>query len=83
MTDSIDSGDWNNQTPAQSQQKFEQAGPGGNGHIPLMHEVYASTVNELVPWLIKWAKANNLKLVTVGKSPLDPSGPVHGGTYAD
>lgn len=68
ITDDIDSGDWNNQTPQQSQQKFTQAGAGGNGHIPLMHETYASTVDTLTPWLINWAKNNNLKLVTVGES---------------
>lgn len=28
---------------------------------------YSSTVNTLTPWLINWAKNNNLKLVTVGK----------------
>jgi peptidoglycan/xylan/chitin deacetylase (PgdA/CDA1 family) len=71
ITDDIDSGDWNNQTPQQSQQKFQQAGVGGNGHIPLMHETYAGTVNTLTPWLISWAKNNNLKLVTVGKSHAD------------
>lgn len=70
ITNDIDSGDWNNQTPQQSQQKFTQAGAGGNGHIPLMHETYASTVDTLTPWLINWAKNNNLKLVTVGESVL-------------
>jgi peptidoglycan/xylan/chitin deacetylase (PgdA/CDA1 family) len=64
ITDDIDTGDWNNQTPQQSEQKFTQAGAGGNGHIPLMHETYASTVNTLTPWLINWAKNNNLKLVS-------------------
>jgi peptidoglycan/xylan/chitin deacetylase (PgdA/CDA1 family) len=67
VTNDIDSGDWNNQSPAQSQQKFQQAGAGGNGHIPLMHETYDSTVSQLVPWLIQWASTNNLKLVTVGE----------------
>ena len=66
ITNSIDSGDWNNRTPQQSQQAFLQAGTSGNGHIPLMHETYASTVQTLTPWLINWAKQNNLKLVTVG-----------------
>ena len=66
VTDDIDAGDWNNQSPQQSQQKFIQAGAGGNGHIPLMHETYDSTVSVLVPWLIDWAAQNNLKLVTVG-----------------
>jgi peptidoglycan/xylan/chitin deacetylase (PgdA/CDA1 family) len=66
ITNDVDSGDWNNKTPQQSQQSFQSAGAGGNGHIPLMHETYASTVNTLTPWLINWAKQNNLKLVTVG-----------------
>ena len=67
ITDDVDAGDWNGLSAAQSEQKFTQAGASGNGHIPLMHETYASTVNELVPWLINWAKQNNLALVTVGE----------------
>ena len=67
VTNDVDSGDWNNQSPQQSQQVFQQAGTSGNGHISLMHETYASTVNTLTPWLINWAKQNNLKLVTVGE----------------
>ena len=74
VTDDIDAGDWNNQSPQQSQQKFIQAGPGGNGHIPLMHETYDSTVSVLVPWLIDWAAQNNLKLVTVGTCILSLNG---------
>lgn len=66
ITDDVDSEDWNGKTPAQSEAKFTAAGAGGNGHIPLMHETYASTVDTLTPWLINWAKNNNLKLVTVG-----------------
>jgi peptidoglycan/xylan/chitin deacetylase (PgdA/CDA1 family) len=67
ITSDVDSEDWNGKTPQQSQQKFQQAGTSGNGHISLMHETYASTVNTLTPWLISWAKNNNLKMVTVGK----------------
>jgi len=67
ITNDVDSGDWNNQSPAQSQSVFTRAGSSGAGHIPLMHETYASTVNTLTPWLINWAKTNNLKLVTVGE----------------
>jgi peptidoglycan/xylan/chitin deacetylase (PgdA/CDA1 family) len=69
ITADVDSGDWNNKTPQQSQQVFQQAGAGGNGHISLMHETYSGTVNTLTPWLINWAKQNNLKLVTVGELP--------------
>lgn len=67
ITDDVDAGDWDNKTPQQSEQRFTQAGTSGNGHIPLMHETYASTVDTLTPWLINWAKNNNLKLVTVGE----------------
>jgi peptidoglycan/xylan/chitin deacetylase (PgdA/CDA1 family) len=67
ITDDIDTGDWNKNTPAQSEQLFTKAGATGNGHIPLMHEVYPGTVDTLTPWLINWAKTNNLSIVTVGK----------------
>ncbi|KAF2865248.1 chitin deacetylase-like protein [Massariosphaeria phaeospora] len=80
ITDDVDSGDWNNQTPEQSEQKFTQAGAGGNGHIPLMHETYASTVNTLTPWLINWAKNNKLKLVTVAECLGDKHGAYVNGT---
>ncbi|KAL1858212.1 hypothetical protein VTK73DRAFT_7892 [Phialemonium thermophilum] len=66
ITDDVDAGDWNNQTPQQSEQQFQRAGASGNGHIPLMHETYTGTVHTLTPWLINWAKTNNLKIVTVG-----------------
>ncbi|CCA73188.1 related to deacetylase [Serendipita indica DSM 11827] len=74
ITDDVDSGDWNGLTPAQSEARFTAAGAGGLGHIPLMHEVYSTTVNTLVPWLIKWAKQNNLKLVTVAECLGDAGG---------
>ena len=67
ITNDVDAGDWNNKSPQQSQQEFQRAGAGGMGHIPLMHETYSGTVNTLTPWLINWAKQNNLKLVTVGE----------------
>lgn len=67
ITDDVDSGDWNGYSVSQSEQQFTNAGASGNGHIPLMHETYQTTVEQLVPWLITWAKQNNLKLVTVGK----------------
>lgn len=51
ITDDVDSQDWNGATVAQSQARFQAAGTSGNGHIPLMHETYASTVNQLTPWV--------------------------------
>ncbi|KAF2199520.1 glycoside hydrolase/deacetylase [Delitschia confertaspora ATCC 74209] len=80
ITDDIDSGDWNNNTPQQSEALFTKAGAGGNGHIPLMHETYATTVNTLVPWLINWAKTNNLRIVTVAECLGDAGGAYASGT---
>ncbi|KAF2708737.1 carbohydrate esterase family 4 protein [Pleomassaria siparia CBS 279.74] len=80
ITDDIDTNDWNNYTPAQSQALFTKAGASGNGHIPLMHETYAGTVNTLTPWLINWAKTNNLKIVTVAQCLGDPTGAYVNGT---
>ncbi|KAF4978811.1 hypothetical protein FZEAL_4878 [Fusarium zealandicum] len=81
ITNDVDSGDWNGQSAQQSQQKFQQAGTGGNGHIPLMHETYASTVQTLTPWLINWAKQNNLKLVTVAECLGDSGGAYQPGKF--
>ncbi|KAF7518179.1 hypothetical protein G7054_g13545 [Neopestalotiopsis clavispora] len=81
ITDDIDAGDWNHQTAQQSEQKFTQAGASGNGHIPLMHETYDSTVNTLVPWLINWAKSNNLKIVTVAECLDDAANMYQPGTF--
>lgn len=67
ITTNVDSGDWDNRTPEESLQRFEQAGSCGNGHVSLMHETYASTVRTLTPYLINWANSRNLELVTVGK----------------
>jgi peptidoglycan/xylan/chitin deacetylase (PgdA/CDA1 family) len=50
----IDSGDWNKQTPASSEQKFSSSGAGS--HIPLMHETIPTTSSTLLPWVINWAK---------------------------
>lgn len=82
ITDDVDSQDWNGYTPAQSEAVFLAAGPSGNGHIPLMHEPYNSTVSELVPWLINWAKQNNLKIVTVAECLGDQSNAYQPGTFA-
>lgn len=74
ITNDVDSGDWNGNSASQSEQAFEQAGASGNGHIPLMHETYDSTVNELTPWLINWAQTNGLELVTVAECLGDAAG---------
>ncbi|OAA56325.1 polysaccharide deacetylase [Niveomyces insectorum RCEF 264] len=81
ITDDVDAGDWNHKTAAQSEQTFSAAGASGNGHIPLMHETYDSTVNTLVPWLINWAKTNNLKLVTVAECLDDADGMYQPGNF--
>ncbi|KAI1743845.1 carbohydrate esterase family 4 protein [Xylaria scruposa] len=81
INDDIDAGDWNNQSPQQSEQKFQQAGAGGMGHIPLMHETYQSTVTTLTNWLINWAKTNNLKIVTVAECLDDADGMYKPGNF--
>ncbi|KAJ4360847.1 uncharacterized protein N0V89_001414 [Didymosphaeria variabile] len=80
ITDDVDAEDWNGKTPAQSEAKFQAAGASGNGHIPLMHETYQGTVETLTPWLINWAKTNNLKLVTVAECLGDAGGAYTNGT---
>ncbi|KAF2476923.1 chitin deacetylase-like protein [Lindgomyces ingoldianus] len=80
ITDDIDAGDWDKKTPQQSEALFTAAGASGNGHIPLMHETYSTTVDTLTPWLINWAKTNNLKLVTVAECLGDPTGAYVNGT---
>ena len=67
ITDDVDSMDWNGFTVEQSQQQFIAAGTSGDGHIPLMHETFETTVNQLVPWLLDFATQNNLTIVTVGE----------------
>ncbi|KAI3397914.1 hypothetical protein diail_10083 [Diaporthe ilicicola] len=81
ITEDIDTQDWNGATVAQSEAKFTSAGASGNGHIPLMHETYASTANELTPWLVNWAKTNNLKIVTVAECLGDAAGAYQSGTF--
>ncbi|KAI0389671.1 carbohydrate esterase family 4 protein [Xylariaceae sp. FL0594] len=81
INDDVDAGDWNGQTPQQSEQKFQQAGAGGLGHIPLMHETYQGTVTTLTSWLINWAKSNNLKIVTVAECLDDAAGMYKPGTF--
>ncbi|KLU84630.1 chitin deacetylase [Magnaporthiopsis poae ATCC 64411] len=81
ITNDIDAGDWNGKSPQQSQSEFTRAGAGGNGHIPLMHETYQGTVEVLVPWLINWAKQNNLALVTVADCLGDSGGAYQPGNF--
>lgn len=67
VTCDIDTEDWNNVTPANSLQKFRNAGASGNGHIALMHETVQSTASQLAQMVIDWAKQNNLTPVTVAE----------------
>jgi hypothetical protein len=67
VTNDIDAGDWAGLTVDDSIGRFTEAGTDGDGHIPLMHEVYNTTVETLVPWIIGWAVEAGMQLVTVGK----------------
>lgn len=66
----VDSQDWNNLTPEESLARVEAAGRAtadGQGHVLLMHDPIESTSKELALMVIKWAKANKLKMVTVAE----------------
>ncbi|KAI1813665.1 carbohydrate esterase family 4 protein [Poronia punctata] len=81
INDDIDTGDWNGESPESSEGKFQQAGAGGNGHIPLMHEVYPGTATTLTNWLIQWAQSNGLEIVTVAECLGDGDGAYQPGTF--
>lgn len=74
VTWDLDTEDWNNVPVSQSQEKIMDAGTSGNGHIILMHETVQSTVDQLVPWVIGYARQNGLKLVTVAECLGDAGG---------
>ena len=81
ITADVDSQDWNGWSASRSQGAFEQAGAAGNGHISLMHETYDSTVMELTPWIISWAKENALEIVTVAECLDDAAGAYQAGEF--
>ncbi|PGH03520.1 hypothetical protein AJ79_07355 [Helicocarpus griseus UAMH5409] len=83
VTWDVDSGDWNNTPPQQSLQNLQNAGASGNGHIMLMHETVASTVNTLTDMVIDWATQNNLRMVTVAECMGDAGGEYSQSTGGD
>lgn len=74
VTWDIDSEDWNDAPPSQSEQTIEQAGTSGDGHIILMHETIQTTVQELVPWVLDYASSNGLEMVTAAECVGDAGG---------
>ncbi len=68
---SIDSGDSAGLTPAAQQQRYNTAAT-DISHNVLQHGTYENVVREMVPFIINWAKARNLKMVTVGECLGDP-----------
>ena len=73
VTWDTDSGDWNNVGVATSESRYSSSSS-SVGHIVLNHETIASTVNELVPWVLNWAKSKNLQMVTVAECVGDAGG---------
>ncbi|KAL1958646.1 hypothetical protein VTO42DRAFT_3989 [Malbranchea cinnamomea] len=73
VTWDVDTGDWRTDVGT-SQSAVAQAGTGGNGHIVLMHETLASTVDQLVPWILDYARQHGLEFVTVADCVGDPDG---------
>jgi len=67
----IDSGDSIGSSIAQQQSQYNSAST-GTSHIFLQHETHQSTVQQMVPFIINWAKSRGLKMVTVGQCLGDP-----------
>jgi peptidoglycan/xylan/chitin deacetylase (PgdA/CDA1 family) len=66
----VDTNDWRNHNFAEEQAAYKTMNkdkPTTLGHITLEHEVYAQTVNQLVPWAINFVKSKKYKFVTVSE----------------
>ncbi|KAM0324583.1 hypothetical protein ACHAQA_007969 [Verticillium albo-atrum] len=81
ITTDVDTKDWDGTTPEESLLRFTRAGSCGKGHISLMHETYASTVQTLTPYLIDWARTRKLELVTVADCLGDADGAYRPGNF--
>ena len=71
----IDTGDSIGADVEDSKKNIIDAGTSGNGHIVLMHDPMRTTADELVSWVLEYAKENDLKLVTVADCLGDEAGP--------
>lgn len=71
----IDSGDSVGADVEKSKENIIDAGTSGNGHILLMHDPMKTTAEELVGWVLEYAKENELQLVTVAECLGDEGGP--------
>lgn len=71
----IDTGDSIGADVEESKKNIIDAGTDGNGHIVLMHDPMKTTAEELVGWVLEYAKENELKLVTVAECLGDEAGP--------
>jgi peptidoglycan/xylan/chitin deacetylase (PgdA/CDA1 family) len=70
----IDSGDSLGASVSSQQGQYNSASSGVS-HIFLQHETYASTASDMVPFIIGWAKAQNLQMVTVADCLTDGGSP--------
>ena len=73
VTWDVDTIDWKADV-ATSKKYVAHAGSDGNGHIVLMHETHQSTVDLLTPWILHYAKKNDLEFVTVAECVGDSDG---------
>lgn len=67
----LDSNDWGGGPMSAETGAYDQAST-TVPHIALNHEVYEPTASQLVPYIISWARARNLSMVTVGECLGDP-----------
>ena len=61
-----DSGDAGGATLAQEQAVYNGLNI-VDGHVTLNHDTVKATAQALVPWVITWAQARRLKMVTMGE----------------
>ncbi|CAI4213335.1 unnamed protein product [Parascedosporium putredinis] len=80
ITDDVDSQDWNGWSAQQSQNAFSQAGSAETAISPHARDLRQHRP-ATHPWLINWAKQNNLEMVTVAECLDDPDGMYQPGNF--
>ncbi|KAI8138264.1 hypothetical protein BJV82DRAFT_631670 [Fennellomyces sp. T-0311] len=65
----IDSNDWRGEGLTEERKEYESvlgsSSPSNSGHISLQHDVYESTVDTLVPWVINYVRQRGYRFTTV------------------
>ncbi|CCO36499.1 Bifunctional xylanase/deacetylase Includes: RecName: Full=Endo-1,4-beta-xylanase D [Rhizoctonia solani AG-1 IB] len=68
VTWDLDSQDWNGASVSQIESTYKtRIDSNPNGILTLNHEVYAGSAQQVLPWVINYAKSKGYKLVTVAE----------------